>query len=137
MIQNKTEIRVRYADTDQMNIVYNGKYFEYFEVGRTEMLRSINLIYKDIEEKGFLLPVIECYAKYISPAFYDEILIIESQLLKIPQIKIHIDYKIYRKNQNQLITEGYTVHTFVNKKTNKAVRIPEFFNEAIKQYFQE
>ncbi len=137
MFKSNTEIRVRYADTDQMNIVYNGKYFEYFEVGRTEMLRSINLIYKDVEKKGFLLPVIECYAKFISPAFYDEILIIESLLKEIPKLKIKIDYKISRKDRNVLIAEGYTVHAFIDKETKKIVRIPEFFTNSIKQYFIE
>lgn len=77
MLINKTEIRVRYADTDQMHFVYNGKYLEYFEVGRTEMLREIGLAYSVIENKGYQLPVLETFVKFISPAFYDDILTVE------------------------------------------------------------
>ena len=108
MIINKTEIRVRYADTDQMHFVYNGKYLEYFEVGRTEMLREIGLAYSVIEKKGYQLPVLETHVKFISPAFYDDILIIESYMKEYPPFKIHIDYKIYRKENNALVAEGFT-----------------------------
>jgi acyl-CoA thioester hydrolase len=137
MITCETEIRVRYADTDQMHFVYNGKYLEYFEVGRTEMLREIGLPYDAIEKKGFLLPVLEANVKYKLPAHYDDILIIKSFLKKFPDLKVHIDYEIVRKNTTDLIAEGFTVHAFMNKQTKKVIRPPEFFIKAVKKFFPE
>ena len=137
MIICETEIRVRYADTDQMHFVYNGKYLEYFEVGRTEMLREIGLPYDTIEKEGFLLPVLEANVKYKLPAYYDDILIIKSFLKKFPDLKVHIDYEIVREGSTDLISEGFTVHAFMNKQTKKVTRPPEFFKKAIKKFFPE
>ena len=69
MLKHYTEVRIRYADTDQMRFAYNGKYFEYFEVGRTEMMREVGLPYNLIEENGFVMPVIESKIYFLSPAF--------------------------------------------------------------------
>ena len=135
MIICQTEIRVRYADTDQMQFVYNGKYLEYFEVGRTEMLREIGLPYDVIEKKGFLLPVLEAYVKYKRPAYYDDILVIKSFLKEIPDLKLCIDYEILRKNTNDLIAQGFTIHAFVNKQDKKVLKLPEFFSKVIIKFF--
>ena len=137
MIENKTEIRVRYADTDQMHFVYNGKYLEYFEVGRTEMLRDIGLPYDVIEKEGFLLPVLEAYVKYKLPAYYDDVLVVKSFLKKNPDLKVHIDYEILRKSNTDLIAEGFTIHAFINKRNKKVTRPPDFFVKAIKKFFPE
>jgi len=137
MIENKTEIRVRYADTDQMHFVYNGKYLEYFEVGRTEMLRDIGLPYDVIEKEGFLLPVLEAYVKYKLPAYYDDVLVVKSFLKKNPDLKVHIDYEILRKSNTDLIAEGFTIHAFINKRNKKVTRPPDFFIKAIKKFFPE
>jgi acyl-CoA thioester hydrolase len=136
MIINKAEIRVRYADTDQMHFVYNGKYLEYFEVGRTEMLREIGLAYSVIENKGYQLPVLETYVKFLSPAFYDDILIVESYMKEYPPFKIHIDYTIYRKENNALVAEGFTGHVFIKKDTKKPSRPPAFFVEVVKPFYK-
>ena len=136
MLVFSTQIRVRYADTDQMQFVYNGKYLEYFEVGRTEMLRHYELPYHFIESKGFLLPLLEAYVKFISPAYYDDILIIKSFVKEMPLFKIHIDYEIKRNEGKENVTEGFTKHVFINKNTKRAVRPPEFFIEAIKQNYK-
>jgi acyl-CoA thioester hydrolase len=136
MLSHKTEIRVRYADTDQMQFVYNGKYLEYFEVGRTEMLRENGLPYSMIEKNGYQLPVLETHAKYVSPAYYDDLLIIESLVKEYPTLRIHIDYKIYRKENNNLVAEGFTEHVFIKKESKKAVRPPLFFVEAMKPFYQ-
>ena len=135
MLIHKTEIRVRYADTDQMKFVYNGKYFEYFEVGRTEMLRENGLPYHFIESKGYQLPVIETYAKFIIPAKYDDILIIESKVKEYPAFRIHIDYRIMRKETGELIVEGFTEQVFIKEATKKPSRPPELFIEAMKPFF--
>lgn len=135
MLTKQTEIRVRYADTDQMQFVYNGKYLEYFEVGRTEMLREIGLPYNILEKNSFQLPVLEAYVKYKSPAYYDDVLIIKSTLKDFPSVKIKIEYEILKKDNNELVAEGYTVHAFINKENKKLSRPPEFFSSAIKKFF--
>jgi acyl-CoA thioester hydrolase len=119
-----------------MHFVYNGKYFEYFEVGRTEMLREIGLAYSIIENKNYQLPVLETYIKYLSPAFYDDILIIESFMKEYPSFKIHIDYKISRKENNDIVAEGFTEHVFIKEETKKPSRPPAFFVELVNPYYQ-
>jgi acyl-CoA thioester hydrolase len=135
MLINKTIIRVRYADTDKMHFVYNGKYFEYFEVGRTELLRSIGLPYKEIEERGYQLPLLEAGIKYKNAGRYDDLLEIESVVKEIPQPVIHIDYIIRRNGTNEIVAEGFTDHVFIKIDTKKAVRPPQFYLEVILPFF--
>ena len=135
MLEFETRIRVRYADTDQMKFVYNGKYLEYFEVGRTEMLREFGLPYVTIEERGFQLPLLEAFVKFISPAYYDDMLYVKAFVKEMPVFKIHIDYVITRSNEKEKIVEGFTKHVFINKNTKKAVRLPEFFIETIRKSY--
>jgi acyl-CoA thioester hydrolase len=137
MLIHKTNIRVRYADTDQMKYVYNGKYFEYFEVGRTEMMREYGLPYSMIEESGYQMPVREALLKFKNPAFYDELLEIETRVEKLPELKVHIDHTIRSLDRDVTIVEGYIVLVFINMETRKPVRPPEFFMNAIKPFFEE
>ncbi|MBN1637645.1 MAG: acyl-CoA thioesterase [Ignavibacteriales bacterium] len=131
MLINKTKIRVRYADTDKMQIVYNGKYLEYFEVGRTELLRNLGLPYSEIEKKGYQLPLVEAFVKYNKPALYDDILEIEAKIEKLNSAVLQIDYKISRKDENQILVFGYTTHVFINIKSKKATKPPDFFLELL------
>jgi acyl-CoA thioester hydrolase len=136
MLEHTTQIRVRYADTDQMHFVYNGKYPEYFEVGRTEMMRSIGLPYHKMEMYGFMLPLLEVRVKYKNPAYYDDLLLVRTFVKEIPILKVHIDYEIYRTDEKQLVAEGYTEHVFMKMESKKAVRPPEFFINAIKPFYK-
>lgn len=135
MLDHTTEIRVRYADTDQMQFVYNGKYVEYFEVARTEMMRNIGLSYHTLEEKGFMLPVLEVNVKYKNPAFYDDLLLVRSYCVDTPKLKVHIDYTVHRDNGKILVAEGFTEHVFMNRETKKAVRPPALFLNALKPFY--
>ena len=135
MYTSKTNIRVRYADTDKMQFVYNGKYLEYFEVGRTEMLREIGLPYKDIEEKGYQLPVLATYIEYKRHGKYDDLLEIEAILKELPVVKIHIDYVIRRCETAEVLAEGYTEHAFIREETKRATRPPGFYLDALRKYF--
>ena len=135
MLDHTTEIRVRYADTDQMHFVHHEKYVEYFEVARTEMLRDIGLTYHAIEENGFMLPLVEVNVKYKNPAFYDDLLFVRAFVEEIPVLKVKINYSVFRTDQQILIAEGFSEHVFMNKETKKAVRPPGFFIEAIKKYY--
>ena len=111
MIAHKTHIRVRYADTDQMKFAYNGKYFEYFEVGRTEMMREKNLTYKTIEE------VHSVHVNYKNPAYYDELLEVETRVEKLPELKVHIDHTVKSVDRDITICEGYVELVFIKKDT--------------------
>ncbi|MCX6149378.1 MAG: thioesterase family protein [Ignavibacteriales bacterium] len=137
MLIHKTSIRVRYADTDKMQFVYNGKYFEYFEVGRTELLRSCGLPYRVIEDNGFQLPVLEQFVRYKNPAYYDDLLEVEAKVIEMPRPKIHIDYQIKRKETGEILAEGYTEHVFIKVDTKKAVRPPQFYIDAILPYISQ
>jgi len=136
MVSFKTIIRVRYADTDKMQFVYNGKYLEYFEVGRTEFLRNFGLPYKVVEDNGYQLPLVEAGVKFISAAFYDDLLEIESILDELPKPFVDIKYIIRRKDTEDVIVTGFTKHIFIKTETKKAVRPPKFYLDAISPYFK-
>lgn len=136
MQKHFTEVRVRYADTDQMKFAYNGKYFEYFEVGRTEMMREVGLPYEVIEKNGFFMPVIETKIHFFAPAFYDEILVIETRVEKLPTVKVHIDHTIKAKERDIVICEGYVELAFLDAKTNRPTRAPKLFVDAVKKFYE-
>ena len=137
MLIHKTTLRVRYADTDQMHYAYNGKYFEYFEVGRTEMMREHGLTYKTIESNGYQMPVHEVFLKFKNPAYYDELLEVETKVEKLPLANVHIGHVIRSKERDIVIAEGYIELAFVKKDTKKITRAPEFFINALKKHFEE
>ena len=133
MIEHATRVRVRYAETDQMGFVYYGRYLEWFEVGRTELLRSIEMPYRRLEADGFWLPVIEAHCEYKHPARYDDEITIVSRLAELPKLKIRIDYEIL--NNDRLLAEGDTVHIFTNNQ-GQVSRPPKYFLEHLKSYFK-
>ena len=136
MIKNVAQLRVRYADTDKMQFVYNGKYLEYFEVGRTEMLRSVGLPYREIESKGFQLPLMEAGVKYKNAARYDDLLNIQAVVKENHSAKILIEYEVRRDSDDALIATGFTLHVFMNAETQKATRPPKFYMDKVKKYFE-
>ncbi|MFZ1730188.1 MAG: thioesterase family protein [Bacteroidota bacterium] len=126
-VSHETNIRVRYADTDQMQIVYNGKYLEYFEVGRTELLRAKGMTYAEFEKSGTLLPLVEAHCRFHQPARYDDLISIRSEVREIPRSTMRIDYEIRRGNDELLITTGYTIHAFLDISSQRPVRPPAHF----------
>lgn len=120
-----TSIRVRYAETDQMHGVYNGRYLEYFEVGRTELMRTLGMTYREFEESGFLLPLTEAYAKYIKQIRYDDVIEVVAALKEIPKARLRIEYEIFRDGEK--MTEGFTVHSFIDTSSGRPVRAPKTF----------
>ena len=133
MIKQMTAIRVRYADTDQMKFVYYGKFFEYFEQGRSDLLRNIGLPYSTIEEMGLILPVIEAHASYKRAARYDDLLHIHTYFRDIPVARVRLDYEVFKDGEPDALAEGYTIHSFVNAETGKPTRAPGQFIEAIEK----
>ena len=136
MIKHVTELRVRYADTDQMKIAYYGKYFEYFEEARSDLLRSIGLPYAEIETMGLLLPVIEAHAEYKHSAHYDDLLEVAAYLRQVPVARVRLDYEVYRKGESAPLVVGYTVHGFVNATTRRPTRAPAQFLEAVEAHMK-
>jgi acyl-CoA thioester hydrolase len=114
-MENSTTIRVRYKDTDQMGVVYNGNYFTWFEIGRVEFLRSLGIRYLDLEKMGVYIAVAEAYCKYIRPAKYDDEVVIKTKIRRLTDVRLEFDYSLYRKENNELLATGYTVHAFVDK----------------------
>jgi acyl-CoA thioester hydrolase len=137
MIRNVTQIRVRYADTDQMKIAYYGKYFEYFEEGRSEMLRSLGLPYPELEAMGLMLPVIEAHAEYRHPARYDDLLQVVTLMRQVPVARVRLDYEIYKDGEKDLLVNGYTIHVFMSAETRKPTRAPAQFLEVIEAHMKD
>jgi acyl-CoA thioester hydrolase len=131
MVSTETKIRVRYADTDQMKMVYYGKFFEYFEQGRSDLLREIGLSYPEIERMGYYLPVIEAHARYLRSARYDDLLTVKTILSELPQARVRIEYEVFNEGGKEPLASGYTVHTFVNASTGKPTRAPDLFLETL------
>jgi acyl-CoA thioester hydrolase len=133
MIRNVTAIRVRYADTDQMKQVYYGKFFEYFEQGRSDLLRNIGLPYTRVEEMGLFLPVIEAHAEYKKPIRYDDMIEIVTLLRERPVARVRLDYEVRREGEAEPIAVGYTIHGFINATTGRPTRAPAQFVEALEK----
>ena len=126
-----TDYRVTYGDADPFDVVYYANYFDFFERGRTELFRELGLTYREISDRGLFLPVSETHCKYIRPATYDDLLLIETSIAFLKKASIRFDYKIYKKGSKILIAEGYTVHAFVSRE-GKIKRAPREVVEKVK-----
>ncbi len=135
MLTTETKLRVRYAETDKMNFVYYGNYAQYYEIGRTEMLRHLGFTYKNLEDKGIILPVLTLNTKYLKSASYDNLLTIRTTIKELPKVRIKFYYEIFNEN-NELINSGDTTLVFVDTKKNKPVMVPDFFLKIISKYFK-
>jgi acyl-CoA thioester hydrolase len=137
-----TEVRVRYAETDQMGIVYYANYLVWFELGRVECLRALGLVYSRLEkDHGCILPVIESHCRYRSPARYDDEIVIETrpELMRNTVIKFH--YRIYRKpheagKERELLAEGHTVHIVCDSELNRKP-LPAKYTDGLRKMMAE
>ena len=118
MYSFETNIRVRYGETDQMSFVYYGVYAQYYEVGRVELLRSLNISYKALEELGFALPVVNLNINYKKPAFYDDLLTVRTTIKEMPSARITFYYETINST-GELLNTGEVVLVFMDKKTRK------------------
>ena len=125
-------VRVRYAETDQMGVVYHGNYAQYFEMGRVEWLRNLGVSYKWMEENGVMLPVVSLEMNYKKPARYDDVLLVKTILKSQNSVKIEFDYEIYNQ-QNQLLTTGYSMLVFVDMKTGRPIVPPKYVSDKINE----
>ena len=136
MIVAENKIRVRYAETDQMGYVYYGNYSTYFEVARVELFRSFGISYKEMEEQGVMMPVLEQQIKYIRPAKYDDLLTIKTYLRNKPGVRIKFEYEVFNE-ENTLLTKAETMLVFVDMKTGKPTNAPQYFDQLIDENFKE
>lgn len=125
-------LRVRYAETDQMGVVYHGNYAQYFEMGRVEWLRNKGISYKSMEEKGITLPVVSLTMNYKRPARYDDELTVRTIFKNQESVKIEFDYEIYNQS-NELLTIGSSVLVFVDVKTGRPTLPPNYIKELVEQ----
>jgi acyl-CoA thioester hydrolase len=124
-------VRVRYAETDQMGMVYHSNFFVYFEIGRTDYFRESGFTYRMMEEDRVFMPVVECYCRYLQPAVYDDELLVETQLEMLSRLRLKFLYEVKRKQDSRLIAEGYSVH-FPTNPQGKPCRIPSKYLTALK-----
>ena len=134
MFNTEINIRVRYAETDQMGFVYYGNYATYYEVARVEAIRSLGFSYKSLEEMGILLPVVENYSKFLQPAFYDEQLTVKVAIPQIPTLKLIFKYEILN-TQKKVINIGETKLVFLKRETLKPCRAPKLMTDLLAPHF--
>ena len=131
MKSHKTFVKVRYAETDQMGVVHHGNYPQYLEIARLEWLDTLGVSYKNMEQEGIMLPVYELNLKYIKPVTFDEKLTIETRLHEMPNVKIIFDYSVFNE-QGDLVTSATSVLVFMDAKTRRPIRCPEYILEKLR-----
>ncbi len=136
MFSAEVQIRVRYAETDQMGMVYYGNYSTYYEVARVEALRAAGFRYKELEEEGIIMPVLENHSKFIQPASYDELLTVRVIIKKLPGVKTTFNYEFINES-GDMIHEGETMLAFLDASTRRPCRPPKHLLTILKPYFNE
>ncbi|MAT53270.1 MAG: thioesterase [Saprospirales bacterium] len=137
MYTHKVEKRVRYGEVDRMGYLYYGHYAFYYEIGRVEWLRSLGVLYKDMEEKmGVMLPVTSLQMRFVRPARYDEILTISTTLKTLPDRYITFHMEIHNE-AGKLVNGGTVRLAFVDMKTGKVIEMPEELRTRIAPFFEE
>lgn len=124
----ETSLRVRYQETDQMGVVYHTNYLVWFEAGRTEMMREHGFSYKDLEEKGLLLPVVDIHCKYAYPARYDDQVIVRTKISQFNRSKIVFAYEVIHQETGRRLAKGESVHLWVDKEM-KRLNLKQAFPE--------
>ena len=137
MFISENKIRVRYAETDQMNVVYHGNYAQYFETARAESIRQLGLTYKDMEAMGIVMPVVELHTKFLRPAHYDDLLTVKTILKDLPDDhRIEFHHEVYNEEE-KLLTTSKVVLYFMDIKKMKKTKMPEALRKKLEPYFRE
>lgn len=131
MKRHHTFVKVRYAETDQMGVVYHGNYPQYLEIARLDWLDQLGVSYKTMEAEGVMLPVYQLNIKFIRPAIFDDVLRIETQLKELPRARIEFFYEIFNEKL-ELTTTASTILVFMDAKTKKPIRCPDYILEKLK-----
>jgi acyl-CoA thioester hydrolase len=135
MFSSETKVRVRYAETDQMGIVYHSHFFLYYEVSRAECIRELGYTYADMERMGVIMPVVEVQSRFLRPALYDDLLTIKTILQELPvHHKIEFHHEVYNE-EKELLTTGKVILYFMESKTMKRTAMPEQLLQKLQPYF--
>jgi acyl-CoA thioester hydrolase len=134
MYSHETQIRVRYGETDKMGFLYYGNYAQYYEVGRVEAIRNLGFSYKQMEDEGIMLPVLDLKSTFIKSAFYDDLLRIKTSVTEMPGVRIHFAYEIYNPD-DELINIGETTLVFFDSNRRRPVKAPDYVTEKLKPFF--
>lgn len=127
-----TNVKVRYAETDQMGVVHHGNYAQYLEIARIEWLEQFNISYGQMEKDGVMLPVYSMQFRFHKPAHFDDLLTIHTRLKELPAVKIAFEYKIYNQ-KDELLTSASTELVFMDAKTKRPIRCPQFIMDKIEE----
>ena len=126
-------IKVRYCETDQMGLVHHGSYINYFEEARIAWISSLGFSYSEMEKSGIILPVSKLNVSYLKPAYFDDNLIVNVELVEMPTSRLIFNYKI--KNKDEVVVTGNTVLAFLNKKTKRPIRCPDYMLKKLAPLF--
>jgi len=129
---NEITVRVRYAETDKMGVVYHGNYAQFFEMGRVEWLRNMGVSYKLMEENGVMLPVVSLSMNYKKPAYYDDLLTVRTIFKSQTSVKIEFDYEIYNE-KGDLLTTANSILVFVNMENGRPILPPQYIIDKLMQ----
>ena len=137
MFITETTIRIHYALTDQMSVVYHGHYAQFYEIGRTEAIRQIGYTYKDIEAMGIIMPVVDIHSRFLRPAKYDDLITVKTTLRELPtNHKIIFHSEIYNQ-KNELLNTGDVTLYFMEAKEMKRCNMPDMLAEKIIKFFTQ
>lgn len=137
MYSSETQIRIHYALTDQMGVVYHGHYAQFYEIGRAEWLRELNYSYKDIEALGVIMPVVDIHSRFLRPAKYEDLITVKTILKELPlHHKIVFHHEIYNE-QGELLNTGDVTLYFMTAHDMKRCEMPEIMREKLEKFFQK
>ena len=128
------QVRVRYADTDAMGVVYYANYLAFFESARVEYIRAIGCSYREMEESGMVAAVTEAHCKYLAPARFDDLLTIYVRIERLRKVSMSFSYEVWRDEDSSLLTKGSTSHACLNRQTLRPMALPEAFRSAVLSY---
>ena len=127
-----TNVKVRYAETDQMGVVHHGNYAEYLEIARIDWLQQLDISYGKMEKEGVMLPVYSMEFRFIKPALFDDLLTVKTSLRELPSVRIAFEYEIFNQ-ENELITTASTILVFMDSKSKRPVRCPQYILDKIQE----
>lgn len=130
MFVAETQMRVRYGETDRMGYAYYGNYAEYIEVGRVEALRELGFSYKELEDSGVILPVLEYWSKFIRPAVYDDLLTIRTMIKELPETRFPFEYEVLNQ-EGTLLNKATTTLVFVDRNSGRPSKCPDELKKAL------
>lgn len=132
-----TEHRVNFYDTDAMAVVHHANYIRWFEIGRVEYLRSIGITLNEMMEDGYVFPITDITAKYVSPGYFDDDLLIETTATALTRVKMDFDYRIMRKADHKVLVTGKSQNVFTSQKTGRITRLPDKYYTKLKAAMDE